>query len=96
MNAVPSILIMFDWPKQSATAKASFEDLTDEQWLAGHGHGKTGQEGDEGPVGTSESGTGDLATKHGQLVAKNQDLCALGCGVQRWTRTASKARRMRR
>jgi hypothetical protein len=42
---------------------------------------KTGQEGDEGPVGPSEAGTGDLPAKHGQLVAQNEDLSVLGRGI---------------
>jgi hypothetical protein len=42
---------------------------------------KTGQEGDEGPVGPAESGTGDLAAQHGQLVAEHEDLSVLGRGI---------------
>ncbi len=36
------------------------------------------QEGDEGTVGPGEAGTGDLAAKHGQLMAKHEDLGILG------------------
>src|ERR1019366_9077256 len=42
---------------------------------------KTGQEGDEGPVGPGEAGTGDLAVQHGQLVAEYEDLSVLGRGI---------------
>src|ERR1039458_9718015 len=42
---------------------------------------KTGQEGDEGPVGPAEAGTGDLAAQHGQLVAEHEDLSILGRGI---------------
>jgi len=42
---------------------------------------KTGQEGDEGTVGSGEAGTGDLPAKHGQLVAQNEDLSVLGRGI---------------
>ena len=42
---------------------------------------KTGQEGDEGPVGPSEAGTGDLPVQHGQLVAEYEDLSVLGRGI---------------
>src|SRR5664280_1506640 len=38
---------------------------------------KTGQEGDEGTVGPGEAGTCDLAAKHGQLVAQDEDLVVL-------------------
>jgi len=42
---------------------------------------KTGQEGDEGPVGPGEAGTGDLPVQHGQLVAEYEDLRVLGRGI---------------
>src|SRR5450759_2052888 len=42
---------------------------------------KTGQEGDEGPVGPSEAGTGDLPVQHSQLVAEYEDLSVLGRGI---------------
>src|SRR5665811_647650 len=42
---------------------------------------KTGQEGDEGPVGPGEAGTGDLPVQHGQLVAEYEDLSVLGRGI---------------
>jgi hypothetical protein len=42
---------------------------------------KTGQEGDEGPVGPGEAGTGDLPVQHGQLVAEYEDLSILGRGI---------------
>jgi len=42
---------------------------------------KTGQEGDEGPVGPGQAGTGDLAAQHGPLVAEYEDLCVLGRGI---------------
>jgi hypothetical protein len=42
---------------------------------------KTGQEGDEGPVGPGEAGTGDLAAQRGQLVAEYEDLSVLGRGI---------------
>jgi hypothetical protein len=42
---------------------------------------KAGQEGDEGPVGPGEVGTGDLAVQHGQLVAEHEDLRLLGRGI---------------
>ena len=35
---------------------------------------KSGEEGDEGTVGPGEAGTGDLAAKHGQLMAEHEDL----------------------
>src|SRR5664280_2657488 len=41
----------------------------------------TGQEGDEGPVGPGEAGTGDLPVQHGQLVAEYEDLSVLGRGI---------------
>ncbi len=43
---------------------------------------QTGQEGDEGPVGPGETGTGDLPVQHGQLVAEHEDLRVLGRGIQ--------------
>jgi hypothetical protein len=39
---------------------------------------ESGQEADEGTVGPGEAGTGDLATKHGELMAKHQYLGILG------------------
>jgi hypothetical protein len=40
------------------------------------------QEGDEGTVGPGEAGTGDLAAKHGQLVAQDKDLGILGRSIR--------------
>ena len=42
---------------------------------------KTGQEGDEGTVGTGQAGTGDLPVQHGQLVAEYENLSVLGRGI---------------
>ena len=35
---------------------------------------KSSEESDEGTVGPGEAGTGDLAAKHGQLMAEHEDL----------------------
>ena len=43
---------------------------------------ESGQEGDEGTVGPGEAGTGDLAAKHGQLVAQHKDLGILGRSIR--------------
>jgi hypothetical protein len=35
---------------------------------------ETSEEGNEGTVGPGEAGTSDLAAKHGELVAQDEDL----------------------
>jgi len=49
----------------------------DEERSSVFSRNKTGQEGDEDPVGSGEAGTCDLPAKHGQLVAQNEDLGVL-------------------
>src|ERR1019366_4539073 len=39
---------------------------------------ETGEEGDEGPIGPGEAGTGDLTTQNCQLVAQHENLRVLG------------------
>src|ERR1035441_5370968 len=59
------------------------EDLLgrDEERSPVFSRNKTGQDGDEGPVGPGEAGTGDLPVQHGQLVAEYEDLSVLGRGI---------------
>src|ERR1035437_7494969 len=53
----------------------------DEERSPAFSRNKTGQEGDEGPVGPGEAGTGDLPVQHGQLMAEHEDLRLLGRGI---------------
>jgi len=53
----------------------------DEERLPAFPRDETGKQSDERAVGPGEAGTGDLAAKHGQLVAEHEDLCIFRRGI---------------